>query len=511
MMTQTKVEKIYKALLEETQRNVKNRNYDKALSTIDVFAMVAEKVNDIFREDVIEDTLKYIGESQIKIKKVNVYSNSTNKIVFYDQIGTTICLALQYLRALKSLGYEIFYIYEQRFRQLDPNLKEEVESVCAQTAYSTSGYSMEEAKRIQQLIVDYGASKLIAHSPCFGAMGSSIFYSLSGIEKYKIIPGDHHFYIGVDCFDHFIEFRDFGINVAINERKIPIEKISRLPYYPIVKSNMQFHGFPKIVKDKVIIAAAARELKFHGSEWFFDFSKYILDNYSNVVILFIGGKSQKVLDFVEKNQLQNRFVALGYRTDFIECMKHIDIFFNSYPWGSALTSMTAAFFSKPIISYHDEIFELESLNSWMVPQNGRNFSFSNEQKLRSYVQELLNDSAFRIKEGMRAKQSLCSPAYFAANLEHILRGEQVISKYAKLPSKVLAERTKMYLDCQNTYYPQVVYLLHEIYGNKFFRIFPFLIFERMMLFCKLKMQTFKSLSKRIIQHKSSCHSCHHSL
>lgn len=490
MLTHQKIIGIYKKLRSKINDLIKSGNYSEAWSTIDTFALVAEKVNDIFRDDCIENALRYIGEEQIQKKTVEHIDSNSSKIVFYDQIGTTICLALQYLRALKSLGYEIFYIFERKGFLIDSNLRSEVELICTQTAYYDGEYSIEIAKEIQESIVRFGASKLIAHSPCFGAMGSSVLYSLIGIEKYRIIPGDHHFYIGIDCIDHFIEFRDFGINVSVDRRKIPIEKINRLAYYPIIESNIPFAGFPDIVNGKIVIAAAAREAKFHGSDWFFLTAKCILEKYDDVVILFIGGNSTKVLKFVENNNLQDRFIVLGYRNDFIECMKHIDVFFDSYPWGSALTSMTAAYFSKPIISYHDERFVLESLNSWMARKDGKKVSYSDEGELKKYINQVIKDASFREKEGACNKDALSTPEIFTEELCRILEGKQPVCQYAKLNQNTLDDRCAMYIDSQNTYIQTIINLLYSKYHLQFFFLFPELLIDRLKIFLSSRISKF---------------------
>lgn len=466
---------IYKTLISEINRLIKIGNYCKALETIDTFALVAEKINDIFRSDILEDTLRYIGENVIGKVTIPSSNHFPKRIVFYDQVGTTICLALQYLRALKSLGYEVFYIFERNSFLIDNQLKKEVEEICVKTAYYEGNYSLSTAKNIQKSIVEFGAPKLIAQSPCFGAMGCSIFYSLMGIEKFRIVPGDQHFYIGIDCMDHFLEYRDFGINVAVHRRNIPINKIHYLPYYPIIESNIPFQGFPESVKGKLVIGAAAREEKFHGSNWFFDASKYILEKYDNVVILFIGGKSEKVLSFVEKNSLQNRFFVLGYRQDFVECMKHIDIFFDSYPWGSALTSMTAAYFSKPIISYHDKKYSLESLNGWLKRKDGKSISYSDENQLYNYIERIIKDEQFRNEEGGFVRQSLPSASSFVTGLQTILEKKVSVREYTPLNLEVLNDRSSMYLDLQREFSPLIIgRLFQRFHRFRFFRFFPFL-------------------------------------
>lgn len=479
MITLSLVHKIYQIIKADIQSSLSRNDYVQALAAIDIYASIAQFVNDEFRADAIEKALRYVGENGVGIRQTSIPTNP-KKVVFYDQIGTTACLAQQYLRALKQLGYEIFYIFEKKEKQINSDLQEEVERLCAKVSYYYGDYSIEKAKAIQNEIVNFGASKLLIQSPAFGALGSSILYSLRGIKKYRIVPGDHHFFIGIDCVDYLIEFRDFGINVDLKKRNIPIEKIRKLMYYPIVETSIPFQGFPSdIPEGSIVIAAAAHEYKFHGSNKFFEIVKSILNKYQETCFLFIGGKSKVVENFVARENLEGRFYCLGYRYDFIECMKRIDIFMNSYPLGSSLTSMTAAYFNNPIISLHNREEEADGLNSCF---KGEYISFSEETALYDYVQKLIKDRDFRISEGEKVKSWLQTQEGFTSELEKLINiPSGTAIDYLQMNIDYLNNRVNRYIDIQNTFFHSIYDVLISGYRFRLLSKFWFLLSDRSFL------------------------------
>lgn len=452
----------------------KCRKLNRAFRMIDYYAVLNQTVNVFFRDETIESILREIGENEIGISTRS--PEQSKKIVFYDQIGTTICLGLQYLRGLIANGYQVLYIFESPMRKIKADLLEEVKNTCDEVLIFEEESSVALARRIQLEIERYGAPKLVCHCSADGAMASSLFYSMPNVEKYRIVPGDHHFYIGLDCIDHFFEYRKFAIKVAVEERKIPLDKIYKLPYYPILESYSDFLGFPEEAEGKIVILAAGSEYKFHGSSWFFDISEWILKNHENVVIVFLGGKSAKILRFIDEKGLRGRFLTVGYRKDFVECMKHSDMFLNSYPMGGGLVGLTAINLSIPVISHYDQYNGLQnSIRSFLGAEDiDSPISFKDDDQLKQYVDRLVRDPNFRVMEGARMKSMAQTQSKFDEMLGGYLNGELSSVKEVTTQSCHLDKRAESYLELQNSFSPTVLYLLIKIYGVSFLFKFPYL-------------------------------------
>lgn len=68
------------------------------------------------------------------------------------------------------------------------------------------------------------------------------------MNRFQINLTDHAFWLGARCIDKCIEFRDYGASISVNERKISKDKITKLPFYPIIDNNKNFKDIRFILK-----------------------------------------------------------------------------------------------------------------------------------------------------------------------------------------------------------------------------------------------------------------------
>lgn len=460
----------------DIDKSIKKSNYKKSFRLLDTYAIICQGINDHFRDEHVEDVLKGIAKNTIGIETVEP-DKTTKAIVFYDQIGTTVCLGLQYLRALKDLGFVIDYIFESPQRKIQKMFLEEVKTLCRSYHIFESPSTVETAKEIQSIIVNTKDSKLITHFSAEGAMAASVLYSIKGIETYRIVPGDHHYHLGIDCYDHYLDYRDFAIKISVEERRVPMNRVHRLTYYPIIDSKVEFKGYPEQTKGKKVVLAAGAEYKFHGSTWFFDFSKWLLNNHSDVVIVFLGGESLQLKQFIAENFLEDKFLLLGYRNDFVECMKHADIFLNSYPMGGGLVGLTAVNLGVPVLSHYDEFNGLQnSIRSFMGAEHiDSPISFIDDEKMKAYASRLIEDNEYRKQEGLRMKTMTQTRERFTQQLGEILFNNGHLVKKVTEKSCNLDKRTESYVTLQNQFQASILHNLYKVYGFYYFFHFPFLI------------------------------------
>lgn len=474
MLTLEQVRKTYARIREEWRRDLERRDYAAVWSDIDTFADVALHVNDRLRDDEIEQLLRRTAAEALRGEEAEGGDRlpealNPRRVVFYDQMGSTVCLVQQYLRGLLAAGYEVLYVFESCYLHLSPRLRSEVEERCAATCIH-DGYAprraVEVARAIRQAIVDFGASKIVIHSPAHGAAGAAVLYSLPGLERYRIVPGDHHFYVGIDCIDRFFEFRDFGVKTAVEERKIPIEKIVKLPFYPLIDTSDAFCGFPREAEGKVKIFAGGNEYKFHGSEWFFDTCEWLLNRFPEAVILLSGAKSRRMKRFVARRGLKGRCLLLGYRTDFAECVRRSDLLLDSYPFPGGLVCQTAARFGIPILSYTtpDDALNRSVRGLLGAEEVDSPVSFEDDEAFRSYVGRMIADGAFRREEGRRMQRLLQTGERFNRELAAVLAGEERPLPRLSERSCNMEKRTRWYIGLQNDFSPTILPVLIRRYG-----------------------------------------------
>lgn len=419
------IENIQKQLKKDILKALNNGSFQKTIDLIDCFADVTQRINNILRDDDIEGVIKSISDSCIDSTIDIIGSGDTNTILLYDQIGTTTCLSLQYLRGLAANGYKIIYIYENS-APISQELFEEVKKVSSESyiinskkVYSNNVYL---GQKIRNLIINANPSKILVHPQATGALGMTVLHSIKGAKKFRIIPGDHHFYIGYECIDFFIEFRPFGWSTAVYERKIPKNKIYNLNFYPILDEFIPFAGFPKETNGKIIVGAGGSTYKFQGSEFFYETIKTILNFNSNSVFVYMGGPSKELIRLSKDPCFKNRIFLIGYRKDFAAIMKNIDILINSIPFSGGLFCQTAASYSKPILSYSDTIFFEENAVEDILSNAklSEKITLTSKEDFFNHAKKLLEDVDYRSKWGKYANKILQSKPNFDAELKSII-------------------------------------------------------------------------------------------
>lgn len=479
------VEKVQATLRDDLAKYYRKGKYNEFLSLIDTFAEYTAHYNNVFVDEVVESLLKEFSETQIGVADVDV-KESKRIVVFYDQIGTTICLGLQYIKGLLSAGYHVFYVFDSVTVDIKKDLLEELEYLnIDKKIFDRSfkkGLPIDRIKSVRDYIASIGAETVLVHSPAACSYSSVVLYSLKGMVRYRIVPGDHHFYTGVGCIDYFFEFREYGIGIANTFRRIPMNKIIKLPYYPIVKSNSSFEGYPVRKGDNIIIISAGHEGKFFGSDLFFDVCKYILKKYSKAIILHIGNYTKSFTTFVHKNGLEDRFFLLGYRTDFNGCIENCNILLSSYPMIGGLISQIAGLYSRPIIGMkeNDEFCLINDIEDILGINTNLGITHSLNIGLYSYIDKLITDEVYRKQIGREIHEYMFTEEKFNNRLQKILSNQEFYAQesYGYKKEIVLKNKeqfTQYCLCLQNERRPNSIYPLYMFYGKRFFYKFPYLI------------------------------------
>ena len=495
----------------DLQSSLRKGDVIRCVKLIETFSEVTLRLNNIKYDQTVENSLKevstnYIGDVPRK-GEIN-----EKLIVLYDQVGTTICLGLQYLRGIIAAGYDVVYIYENYRKDISPLLLNVIKSLDIEyklygpstPIYNNGTYS---GKIISEFINSLNPARIVVHPSPSEAIGPTVMYSLPHIEKLFIVPGDHHYYAGLHSADYLIEFRKFGINVSVNERNIEANKIYVLPYYPIIDELTDFQGFPIETKGKIVFASAGATYKFMGSDIIFQIWKYILSK-DNTVVLFMGKPDKSISKFIKDNDFNNRFLLLGFRKDFVQCIKNADVLVNSYPVCGALVSQTAAYFEKPIIAYSEEKEYLFQNITDIFGDDGtkKRFTKNSIEEIFSIIDKIVEDGSYRKELGHSEKNSLQTELEFNRTLEKILlHHENTVENmdYGNYDKEFMMEK---YLFQQNHWQPTVFVPLILQYGFSFFWKFRFMYkdiiknptyvakFTILYLMIKFKISIFRKLN-----------------
>ena len=470
--------RIQEIIRKDLIKAIDNNNIIRIVRLVETFAEVTLRINNIKSDFTIEKAIqalsqKYIGQQPNLGRKSNL-------IVFYDQVGTTICLGLQYLRGIIAAGYDVVYVYENYRNEISPALLNEIKALDIEyKLFGPSSLIYGEGvfcgKKVSEYINSLSPAKIVMHPLPNEAIGMSVLYSLPHIEKFIVVPGDHHYYAGFHSADYLIEFRTFGIGVSVNERGIDSRKIYKLPYYPIVDEFTEFQGFPVDTAGKITFFSAGATYKFMGSDTIYNIWDYIL-GYDNTLILYMGIPDKKLKRYVKENKYEKRFVFLGYRKDFVQCVKNADVLVNSYPIGGGLVVQTAAYFEKPIVAYcNQREYFFQNVTDILGGDGSKDrISKTSLEEGKKLIDDLLKSESYRREFGQRMKQCLQTKDCFDNTLHRIL--SHSIPSMTAEPNCSDDDYFIMdrYLCQQNNWHPTVFVPLIIHYGFSFFWKFRFL-------------------------------------
>lgn len=349
-----------------------------------------------------------------------------NRIVFYNsQLIDSGALTEQYLNYFIQNKFEVLFIVPDiKSTLLGSGILKRIEQISLITLFvPTFKDKLEKIHAIENEINRFGAQRAFLHFTPADVVGFASFCNLSEITRYFIVHNDHTFWFGQNCSDYFIEFRKFGYRLAIERRGIEPSKIYHLPFYPI-KQTIPFNGFPVDVEGKIIGFSGANLYKYYFDPElrYFKAIKQLLHQNPDFIFFLAGyGDSAIVEEFIEANNLQNRFIFLGKRNDFYELVRKIDILFESYPFKGGLTVLYGVDNHKAITGIGEDrnasgsLEDFFDLTTYQQPQNFEDFINEADMLIKSKSAREANAAKFKNIKYTRTD--------FEIGLTSILKGE----------------------------------------------------------------------------------------
>ena len=330
-----------------------NKKFNHALAFFEFAAQIAWSypiLND-FCDDELENYLDNIAKTCFS----TIYSEKKLKrIVFYNgQIVDFGALTEQYLDYFIDNDYEVLFIIPNKKNTLaGQNILKKIEAAeKVQLFIPKAKMPLEKIRQIREQIGAFNPEKAFLHFLPNDVTGFCSFANVQQIERFYIVHNDHTFWLGKKCSDFFIEFRSFGISVALKKRKIDKNRIFYLPFYPI-KSQTPFQGFPFERSDKIVAVSGATIYKYlldKDLRYFHVIKELLNENYNLVFCLCGSGNGDVINNFIIENKLKDRFYYLGQRSDFSELVRNCDILFESYPLKGGITPLFAIEANVPVL------------------------------------------------------------------------------------------------------------------------------------------------------------------
>lgn len=396
-------------------------DFECANDYIYTYSNLANAGNWLYHNPDVVDLLEHIARIYYP-NAIPPYTTESKRVVFYDQYGISYVLALQYLRALTSKGYEVLYILSDYDALDDPNtiLPELDANPNIQVHIVNNELSLKERmQEIVQTTIKYHPAKIFMHVRDCSAFNYAVSVIPSCTKIYYINQHDHAFWIKNSNIDYVLPYRAWGATIDIEKRDCKTEQELLMPYYPIVVEK-SFQGFPKQTKGKVIIFSGGNQFKTYDDEntYWKLVIQILIDNPEAVIIYAIKGDANKrqldaVRELTKDDSVLERLIPIGFRTDINEVFKHCDIFLGTCPMSGGLMSQYAAINAKPILQYYPPCLAANNETEQVLDYNGKEpISFTDKEQFLREAKHLINDVVYRTQRGEAINRCIITQEQF---------------------------------------------------------------------------------------------------
>ena len=448
-----KIEAIYEKAKLKALNLCEKGDYTASIKYIKLCAKIAYAVSFKYVDNELDKLLSIILSKTIIIKSAPAIKN---RVVFYDYYPNDgKGLSQQYLSALIDNNIEFLYIIENYV----PSKTHDIISAISDypkgelLILDNRLNDIEKAQVAYGEIMKFSPEKALLHFLPWDVTGCLIFSQMKSVKRYMINLTDHAFWLGKNCFDYLIEFREYGANLSLQERGVIHSAQILLPYYPIFKRT-NFKGFDFHKKqDYVYFLTGGAFYKTFGDNYkFYRLLKRILIENPKLVILFAGdGDNKYISNFIISNKLENRLLLLGYRNDLSSVMENVDGYIATYPIGGGLIHQFACMAQKPIVAYVNRKNPSNYPESTLYNLSSDvKLSFDTDDEFSNEISKLVRDDSYRAKRGNETANKIISREEFGLLVQKYIIGDTEPKFEFKRYDIDINHRINLYLQIENT-------------------------------------------------------------
>lgn len=421
-----------KKLKEEIVKN-KNKNYEKAMAAIAAYAKMSYNWNQFYTDDEIEKTVCELSDAMFGYTSNEKTCANDDSVMFYDGFGLdTRGLAAIYAKALVQLGYKIIWITTDKSKGKIPMIEGFLKQGDAEIVYLDIDNSYtRHVKELNEQFKKYKPAQAFFYTTPDDVSAEIVFYHYRNrVKRYQINLTDHAYWLGINAFDYCIEFRDYGAGISRVQRKIPLEKIVLLPFYPLIDRSVTFQGFPfDTIGRKILFSGGSLYKTIGGGNKFYQIVEEVLKDNEDTIFLYAGSGDDSELKKLA-SKFVNRVQHIQERKDLFALMEHVDVYLNTYPMLGGLMTQYSAMAGKPPLILNDS--GKQDSSGFLIEQESAGVEFDSVRDVVNEINHLLNDKEYRSRRAEEIKKRVISEAEFTSNLSEIMNGE-ARSRYAECP------------------------------------------------------------------------------
>ncbi len=271
---------------------------------------------------------------------------------------------------------------------------------------------------MNDILQEFQPSRFFNYSVPNDVVSIPVMYAYENIiTRYQINLTDHAFWLGAGCIDKCIEFRNYGASITKEYRLIDTEKISIVPFYPIVHREREFLGYPfeKKADQKIVFSGGALYKTLGGGNRYYKIVEHVLNNHKDVIFWYAGdGDDSELRKLFAK--FPGRIYHTAERSDLFQVLEHCDVYLSTYPMCGGLMFMYAAMAGRVPVTLKNSSIS----NDFLINQNNINVEFDNPDSLYNEMDKLLSDNIYAADRSELMKKSVISPEIFETEIYKLI-------------------------------------------------------------------------------------------
>lgn len=470
-------DKILKRLKSKIDSEYKRNKIESTLCLMSAMAKVQYIYNQRYKDDYLEQLLKKIALSSNEEIKHN---EDKGKVLFYDGFGADNRGLVQiYLKALIANGYKVVYVTQADTLEMQPQVMSIVNRE-PNTVYHYSGQNMtEKIGWLDKIFYENSFSTAFFYTTPWDVSGTIAFEHLENkCTRFQINLTDHAFWIGVNAFDYSLEFRNYGAAISRDYRAIKEEKLLYLPYYPIIRSDIEFQGFPFDCNGKKVIFSGGEIYKtIDKNNTYYNLVDQILSKNTDVIFMFASSDTNTQLNMLI-NRYPDQVIYVKERKDLIKVLENSYLYLNTYPISGALMIQYAAVAGCIPVTlrrpWDDDAFGL------LKEEDKLGEIFEDFDSVLSEINRLLSDEVYYKKKKNLLKNQVISEKDFQYELNEIISNPE-----SRRIENISAVNTTKFIETyrENILEKQIIDAVINLSVKNNVWHFPDLFVKKMFLHC----------------------------
>lgn len=400
---------------------MQKRNWNNALALISTAASILYESNFCYLDNELEEALHTMAVQLSLVSENVVYDN--NLLLFYDGFGLNSRGLIQiYLSALCKYK-KVIYVTVREAENNIPDVLDILKTYDSEHIFLDSSTYLGAVYDLNKIVRERHPAHLFFYSVPNDVVGTVIMNAYEGkIRRYQINLTDHAFWLGAKAVDVCIEFRNYGAGISNEYRKIPKEKLVRIPYYPMVRKTA-FQGYPSDIPKgyKVVFSGGSIYKTNGGGNKYYQMVDYLLSHHEDVVFWYAGKQGSG--DCTELKKILAKYPERTFwteeRTDLFQVMEHSYFYLSTYPMGGGLMTQYAAQAAKVPLSLMLNSMSRELL----LNEDQLGINFSEIEEVYAEMDRLLNDEAYNREKGRRIQEAVPSQNMFDEAVKKLISGE----------------------------------------------------------------------------------------